>query len=196
MKFLKVIYYIFLAFLGAIALLLLFSIFPITGNIKFMVVESGSMNPTIKTGSIVMVKPSENYKIGDIITFGEYSRLKSPTTHRIFDIRLVEGNPFYITKGDANNAPDQKETQEKDIIGKVLVNVPYLGYAVNFAKKPIGFILIIVVPALLIIYDEIRKVKDEIVKLKKKKKDKEQDKEIQENKKEIEELKEEIEKRE
>ena len=73
MKFFKTIYYIFIAFIATIALLLIISVLPITGNYKVMTVLSGSMEPTIKMGSIVVVKPQENYKIGDIITFTSYN---------------------------------------------------------------------------------------------------------------------------
>lgn len=166
MKPFKIIYYIFLTFIVAIALLLIISVFPITGNIKFMVVQSGSMEPEIKMGSIVMVKPVDEYKIGDVISFGEVTRTKAPTTHRVYDIKVVEGEPYYITKGDANNAPDQREVSKREIIGKVLFSISYLGYAVDFAKKPLGFALIILVPAVVIISDEIKKIFGEVKKKK------------------------------
>jgi len=160
----KIIYYIFIASLTVIALLLIVSVFPITGNYKFFIVQSGSMEPAIKMGSVVMVKPEKDYKIGDVITFGPYSKKRAPTTHRIYDIKVQGGKPIYITKGDANNAPDQKEVRERDIVGKVLFSVPYLGYAVDFAKKPVGFMLIVIVPAIIIIYDEIKNIWQEIKK--------------------------------
>jgi len=166
MKPLKIIYYIFLAFIVAVALLLIISAFPITGNIKFMIVQSGSMTPAIKMGSIVMVKSVDEYKIGDVISFGEVTRTKAPTTHRVYDIKVVEGEPYYITKGDANNAPDQREVSKREIIGKVLFSISYLGYAVDFAKKPLGFALIILVPAVVIISDEIKKIFGEVKKKK------------------------------
>jgi signal peptidase len=72
----------------------------------------------------------------------------------------------YITKGDANEDPDPREVQESDIVGKVLLSIPLAGYAVNFAQKPIGFALIIIVPASVIIIDEIKKI---YLELKKKK---------------------------
>jgi len=162
----KIIYYVFVAFLTVIALLLIVSVFPIPGNYKVMTVLSGSMEPAIKMGSIVVVKPVDDYKIGDIITFGPYSKKKPPTTHRIYDIEVVEGKPVYITKGDANNAPDNRKITKKDIVGKVLFDVPYLGYAVETARKPIGFVLLIIIPAVIIIYDEIRKTVEEIKKRK------------------------------
>ena len=162
MKPFKIIYYIFLAFIVVVAILLIVSTFPIAGNYKVMVVQSGSMQPAIKMGSIVVVKPVDDYKIGDVITFGPYSKTKAPTTHRIYDIKVVDGQPVYITKGDVNNAPDTREIQKKDILGKVIFDIPYLGYAVNFAKKPLGFGLIIIVPAAVIVIDEVKKIIHEI----------------------------------
>lgn len=174
--------------MGLIALTLLVSTFPITGNYQLKVVKSGSMEPAIKTGSVVVVKPVDQYKIQDVITFINLSKKNEPVTHRIIDIEVIEGNPFYITQGDANNAPDQRTIPQKEIVGKVLFSIPYLGYAVDAAKKPLGFILIIAIPAAIIIYDELRKVWREIARLKNKKKDMEQDNQIKELKDKIEEL--------
>lgn len=131
-----------------------------------MTVLSGSMEPEIKTGSIVIVKPASEYKIGDVITFNE-SKGKAPITHRIYDIKIVDSEPLYITKGDANDTPDQIEIKKKDIVGKVLISVPFVGYAIDFARKPMGFALIIIIPAAVIIFDEIMKIYAEIKKKKK-----------------------------
>ena len=161
-KAIKIIYYVVIGFVALVAVLLVVSVLPITGNFKVMVVQSGSMAPKIKMGSVVVIKPVEEYKIGDVITFGPYSRIKAPITHRISDVKIVNGQPVYITKGDANNSPDQREIQKREIIGKVLFDVPYLGYVVSFAKKPIGFTLIIVVPAGLIIFDETKNIFNEL----------------------------------
>jgi len=163
-KILKVIYSVFIAFIVIIALSLIVSILPITGNYKVLTVVSGSMAPAIKMGSVVVVKPATDYKIGDVITFGPYSKIKAPTSHRIYDIKVIGGQSVYITKGDANNAPDANGVQKKDIIGKVLFSIPYVGYAVNFAKQPLGFALIIIVPAAAIIIDEAKNIYNEVKK--------------------------------
>jgi len=165
MKLYKIIYNTFLVGIAIIALLLIVSIFPITGNYKILIVKSGSMAPAIKTGSVVVVKPAKNYKIGDVITFGEMGKGKTPVSHRIYDIKDKNGQKSYVTKGDTNNSPDANEISEDKIIGKVILIVPYAGYAVATAKKPLGFLLIIVVPALIIIYDEMRKIYLEMKKL-------------------------------
>jgi len=170
-KILKSLYYLFLTCIAVIALLLIVSAFPITGNIKFLTVLSGSMEPVIKTGSVVVVKSVSEYRVGDIITFGPYSKTKAPTTHRVYEMKVVGGEPVYITKGDANNAPDIREITKKDILGKVLVDVPHVGYALAAAKTPIGFMLIIIIPAAIIVYDEIRKIWGEVGKLRRGKKE-------------------------
>jgi hypothetical protein len=58
----------------------------------------------------------------------------------------------------------------RNILGKVLFSIPYFGYIVDFARKPVGFALIIGIPALLIIGDELRKIFVETKRLIKEKK--------------------------
>ena len=169
MKVFKTIYYVFLVAIILVAVLLVWSALPMKNGPKVFIVQSGSMEPAIKTGSVVVVKSASDYKVGDVITFGPYSKTKAPTTHRIFDVKVENGQPVYITKGDANNAPDQRQVAKRDIIGKVLLDVPYVGYAVAAAKTPVGFTAIIIIPAAVIIYDEIRKILGEIRNLKKEK---------------------------
>ncbi len=120
------------------------------------------MEPKIHTGSIVFVKPENDYKINDIITFGPNTKTQTPVTHRINDIKVVANEPVFITKGDANESPDTKEISKKDIVGRVLFSIPYFGYLIFFIKKPLGFILLIIVPAIIILIDEIRKIIKEV----------------------------------
>jgi len=173
MKLFKIIYYLFLVIIAAVALLLIISVLPITGNIKFMIVQSGSMEPQIKTGSIVMTKPFSEYRVGDIITFGTYSKTKAPTTHRIVEVKDNDNDDdndnTYITKGDRNNAPDAKQVSKNEIIGKVMFDAPYLGYVVAFTRKPAGFVLILLIPAAIIISDEVKKIFKEVKKIRNKK---------------------------
>ncbi|MEA2006696.1 MAG: signal peptidase I [Patescibacteria group bacterium] len=161
-RFFKLIYFLFLASLAVIALFLVLSVFPIKGSYQTFVVQSGSMEPKIKTGSVAVVKQANNYQVNDIITFGPAGKGKTSTTHRIIEIKETNGKKEFVTKGDVNNAPDQRAVAQDEIIGKVLFSVPYIGYAVSAAQKPIGFVLIIVVPSVFIIYDEAHKIGKEI----------------------------------
>jgi signal peptidase I len=165
----KWVYRIFLGLVGVITLLLILSMFPVAGFFKVMIVQSGSMEPAIHTGSIVVVKAVDKYNIDDIITFGNKTTNQTPTTHRITEIKNDNGNILYTTKGDANNGVDRKEIMQKNIIGKVLFSVPYLGYIIDFVKKPLGFSLVVIIPGLLIVSDEVKKIWLEAKKIKKKK---------------------------
>lgn len=159
-KVFQILTYVFYTAVVAVGLLLLASALPIPGGIKTFVVQSGSMEPAIRTGAVVVVKPMAEYVVGDVITFGPRSKTKSPTTHRIIEVK--DGG--FVTRGDANNGEDMRTVSRFEIIGKVLFSVPYVGYAVATAQKPWGFGLIIVIPAVLIIYEEAQKIRQELKK--------------------------------
>ncbi len=110
------------------------------------------MNPTINTGSLLVVKKSYEYDVGNIISY--YAKINGKeeiVTHRIFRI----GGNIYLTKGDANQAIDEQKVIPRLIIGKVILIIPYLGYPIGFAKTPVGTWLLIIFPAILIIFTEI-----------------------------------------
>jgi len=129
-----------------IAGIFIISVLPIPGNIKTLVVMSGSMEPNIKTGSVIVIMPMHSYKIGDIVTFGQMSKTSLPTTHRITNTLVVNDEQLFSTKGDANNSEDMGQIKAKDVKGKVLFSIPFLGYGVNFIKTPLGFILLFILP--------------------------------------------------
>lgn len=174
-KLYKAGYYLFIVALLGVGILLVSTLFPIPGNYDVKIVLSGSMEPAIKTGSVVVVKPTDLYKTGDIITFGKDDKNNIPTTHRIIDSRVEAGKMIYKTKGDANGDPDGSEVRESEIIGKVILDIPYLGFILDMARKPLGFVILIGIPAGLVAFDEGRKIFVEIRRMKKKKNEKEQE---------------------
>lgn len=117
------------------------------------IVQSGSMEPALKTGAVVLVKQSPTYAVDDIITFTT-TNSNTPTTHRLIASELKEGQLQFTTKGDANDSADVEPVTEGQIIGKTIFHVPYLGFLLDFARQPLGFILLIVLPALVVIYEE------------------------------------------
>lgn len=153
--------YLFYAAVACIVLLLLSSMLPIPGGVKTFVVQSGSMEPSIKTGSVIVVKQAESYMVGEVITFGPRSKTKPPTTHRIIEIK-EDGS--YVTKGDANDDEDLRTVSRYEVIGKVVASIPWVGYAVAAAQKPWGFVVIVVIPAAIIIWEEVGKIWTEIKK--------------------------------
>ena len=168
-KIYRIVYGIFVLAVIVIASLFIVTLFPIPGNFQVKIVQSGSMEPAIKTGGVVIVKPVKNYSVGDVVTFGKDTKIDVPTTHRIINSRVAEGSFLFTTKGDANEDKDTKEIREQEIIGKVFFSVPFAGYVLAVAKKPLGFAVLIIVPSLIILFDEGKKVLVEIKKIKQKK---------------------------
>ena len=133
-------------------------------NLRVFSVSSGSMEPTISTGSIVFVQKQEAYNVQDIITYASRANRNATTTHRIIEIfnDADLGRISYGTQGDANEDPDFGITLESQIIGKVIFQIPFVGYFVNFAKTQAGFIVFIVIPATIIIYTELQNIIKEL----------------------------------
>lgn len=143
-----------------VAGLLAISSFDIPGfPLDARAVLTGSMAPAIPTGSVVFVYPSERYVEGDIITFKRIeSSLEIPITHRVVEVKEEDGQTYYVTKGDANERADANLVRRDEVSGKVIAHVPFLGRLLDMAKTPWGFAALIVVPALLVIVDEVLKI--------------------------------------
>lgn len=156
-----------LVFVGAIVAL---SVFKTPLGFRIYTVQTGSMRPSISAGSVAVVKPFSEYKVGDIVTFKSEGlrKIENPgrtTTHRIVEVFETEEGIRYETKGDANDGPDWNRLDSGLILGKVLFDFPVIGYLVNFAKTQTGFIVLIVVPATLIIYSELNNIRSEVKKM-------------------------------
>lgn len=150
-------------FVGVLALLLLASSGAI-GGLSARVVLSGSMEPTIPTGSVVFTKPNSTYAEGDVITFSTQGN-EIPTTHRIVGVEQAsDGALEYTTRGDANESEDFTAVAGNAVLGKEVFHIPYLGFVLDFAKKPLGFLTIIGIPCLLILFEEFGVIMAEIKK--------------------------------
>ncbi|MDP3987988.1 MAG: signal peptidase I [Candidatus Levybacteria bacterium] len=159
-----IIYWFIILSLVIIAASTALSVLKIPGGISLFIVQSGSMEPTINTGSVVLIQKQDNYKKGDIITFFDKNKSET-TTHRILATKKTSGEKIFATKGDANRGADREIIKENQILGKMIFFVPYLGNAVSFAKTQAGFIFLIIVPAVIIIISEILNIKKELLKI-------------------------------
>jgi signal peptidase len=108
-------------------------------------VLSGSMEPEIRTGSLVALKSVDeseksSFQNGDVIAFiDEEQRL---VTHRIVDVMAYENSVAYETKGDNNNAPDRTPVLAENVVGHYTgFTIPYIGYILSFAQSSNGMIL-------------------------------------------------------
>ncbi len=122
---------------------------------KPMIVLSGSMESSIKTGDLVIVKMvDENVlKVNDIIAFR--NETNTVTTHRIVEIVEEDGETCFRTKGDNNNIEDANLVKPSAVEGVYVAKINGLGNFLMFIQQPIGLaimLLIVLVIGLIWLY--------------------------------------------
>lgn len=111
------------------------------------IVLSGSMEPSIPTGSIVLVDTTEkDYRIGDIISYKIEDQI---VTHRIVKME----NGIYKTKGDSNEREDSVSLNRSQIIGKIKIFIPKVGYLISYLKSKQIVLLLITILFLSNLFD-------------------------------------------
>lgn len=108
------------------------------------VVLSGSMEPTISPGDVVIVSsvPASSIEAKDIITYRR-STTAPPVTHRVLEVVDTGDGLEFVTKGDANEDADPTRVSERNLLGSVSYVIPYVGYVVQFANTRLGQIILV-----------------------------------------------------
>ncbi len=102
--------------------------------------------------------PNASLKVGDVITYANPQKAGTTVTHRIVEtFRLYGRIPAFITKGDANPNPD-KPVVANSVQGKVTWYVPYVGTWMSWTRTIVGISVIVYLPALIVIIDELRRL--------------------------------------
>ena len=150
-----------------IGTLIAVSFLPIKNNYKLYSVMSGSMEPYIPTGSLAIVKPAKTYKPGDIITFisAGASSDKETTTHRIVKVAQDGNQKIFTTKGDANENSDAKPVASNRIVGKYIFGIALVGYLMKYLTTLAGLVILILLPTLFIIIEEMLAIITEVKKI-------------------------------
>ncbi len=149
-----------------VALLLLLLRFSFPGGWKFYSVLSGSMQPAIPVGSVILTHIPEqerDLQIGDIITFEQPGFTGRYITHRIHSIEEQGASRNFVTKGDANDTSDDVRVVFGRVKGVYVTHLPYVGSWLEFIRKPLGIAMFIVLPTLIIIVKEINSLINLIV---------------------------------
>lgn len=123
---------------------------------------SNSMYPTLKVGDLLIVQGGLNGvdvhadpKNGDIIVFRHPYSPGEFVVHRAIE-KYVKDNVWYFrTKGDHNLYPDSWVISERDLIGKVVFIIPYLGYIKIYLGNEIGISIIVVLLIVFVIFENL-----------------------------------------
>jgi signal peptidase len=165
-KVAKCLSYIFLGLVIGLALFAL--ILPPVLSGRLAIVRGGSMEPAMPIGSIALTLPvtPDEVKVGDIIVFKppRHPTIMNPNvnvSHRVIEVQ-ADGELYFITKGDASEDPDPVPIPAANVQGKVVFNIPYLGYVaywvMSFARTWLGFVVLVCIPIVLLVASAIRDV--------------------------------------
>jgi signal peptidase len=141
----------FLLILG-VAVLLAVLLGPIFFGLTFHAIVGSSMEPTIKLGSVVglvRIQP-QNIQVDDVIAF-RVDESDIPVTHRVIERLEQDGRIYFRTKGDNNEDPDSWLVKPDNVLGEVVLAIPYIGRTTEAIREPLGFLLLIGFPATMVV---------------------------------------------
>ena len=126
-------------------------------DMRLLVVMSGSMEPTIDTGDAVVVRTADpaTVAVGDVITYRGYGTDRL-TTHRVIDVRDVDGDRHFRTQGDANGSPDPNLAPAGGVVGRVVLRLPRFGWVALQLQRPQVRLVALALPAALVAVGAVR----------------------------------------
>jgi len=124
---------------------------------RLLAVQTASMQPTLRPGDAVLVKPvaASQLHAGEIIS---YISARDPTlviTHRL--VKIDDRTKWLTTSGDALHTLDPT-FPPRLVLGQVTAVAPGLGVVLDSLRKPVGLMLAVYVPALLAIASEVKRL--------------------------------------
>ena len=145
----------FVVLLAVVVPFVIFAVPAVIGGDASHVVLSGSMAPAISAGDVIVTTGVDAGEIeqGDVITFRAPGE-QIPTTHRVVDVVDDGEYTAFHTKGDANEDPDPQPVPADEVLGEVILVIPYIGRVILFASTAEGMILFLGVPFGLLILTE------------------------------------------
>lgn len=116
-----------------------------------MVVVSESMIPTLGVGDFILVGQIQDFDDvvaepqpeGDILVFLKPGTSDEYIVHRAVEKTNNNGEWYFVTKGDNNAVQDGRPVKESNVMGKVIGNIPILGYFPMLIKTSRGLITVV-----------------------------------------------------
>jgi len=134
---------------------------PKIGGYCPLIVLTGSMEPEISSGDLIIVKQidSSEVKENDIIAFFDPDgNGQSILTHRVVNVTEEDGKTAFITKGDANNSEDRQPVPSDQLVGGYVLRIPGMGNIAMFMQTTAGLIVCVVLPLIILVgFDFIRR---------------------------------------
>ena len=141
-------------------------------RISLYTIISGSMLPEIDVYDVVFVVKQDNpndIKVGDVISFNSTTFRPGENisvTHRVIEILVDKNGEYsYYTKGDNNLVRDPSPVKFSNVTGTVEMKIPQLGQIQFFLSSNVGFLILIVIPAVYVLTKYLIKTIKRLVKI-------------------------------
>lgn len=121
---------------------------PSIGGYMLFRVATGSMEPEIMIGDVILVKEPSDYSaiaVGDVVTYESRFGVTAgrPVTHKVIKAPYEDNGEWYLqTQGVANDIPDE-EINAEQLLGVMVVKIPFLKELYSFFLTPWGLLTII-----------------------------------------------------
>ncbi len=146
--------------LGLVLGLALAAVGPLAFHGRSFAVLSGSMQPTLRVGDLVLEKRTAgtDIHVGDIVTFRSPEDADKLITHRVRRVVIGDGIVRVTTKGDANLSVERWTIPVDGTVGRAIGRVPKVGYLLVWARTTPGRLLLIALPACLLGASQLRRI--------------------------------------
>jgi signal peptidase len=127
---------------------------------KSLTVMSGSMEPTIRVGDVVVALETApmDVRVGDIVTFRDPTDHSRLITHRVREIHVEGADVLFVTRGDANTGEEHWAVPRDGTIGRVIYHIPLMGYFMVWFHSRYGILLLVVLPTILLGLSELWRI--------------------------------------
>lgn len=145
---------------GAAILLLATLATTLVMGFRPLIVRSGSMEPAIHTGDVVLsrVMAPQAIEVGDVVTFRDPTRDDALITHRVIGMEREGGSFAFVTRGDANTGIERWTVPDEGTVGMVGLRIPRLGYVASWLGIPAVRLGVLLSAAVLLTFDVLRRI--------------------------------------
>jgi signal peptidase I len=101
------------------------------GSTEYVSTRGISMAPRFHTGDLALIRPSDEYRVGDVVAYRS-TLLRTVVLHRI----IGRDGDRYVLKGDHNDFVDPTHPARADLVGKLWLRVPHGGVVLSSLQRP------------------------------------------------------------
>ncbi len=112
------------------------------GPADYVIVSGFSMEPTLRTGDVVVAFRQGSYAVGDVIVYRVPSGGPAAGDRVIHRIVGGSGSTGFIVRGDNKDGIDPWRPKDDVVVGKARLTVPHVGSALLFLRTPLGIALL------------------------------------------------------